>query len=537
MPTDKPATATSSAKAGASQKPVVSVLRSSGLVACMTFISRILGLLRDVVIAYVFGASNAADAFFVAFKIPNFLRRLFAEGAFNQAFIPVLAEVHQTESQDKLKEMVAYVSGALLIVLLLVTVLAVLVAPWLVWMFAPGFADQPEKLALTGQMLRITFPYILLISMAGLMAGLLNHGGRFAVPAATPIILNICFIAAALWLAPRMAVPIVALAWGVLVAGVLQLTWQLPFVAHMGLLTRPKVDFSNQRVKQVLTLMLPAIFGVSVAQINLLLDTILASLLANGSVSWLYYSDRLMELPLGVFGIAIATVILPTLSLQYAQQDKQRFSATIDWAVRMVLLIGVPAALALWLLAEPLLTSLFHYGAMTETDIHQSAGSLRAYALGLLAFMLIKVLAPGFFARQDVKTPVRIGVMAMAANMVFNLILVWEFAHVGLAMATSLSALVNACVLAVYLFRQGVWQYHQGWLVFLGRLLLACLALVAWILWLAAPVQVWFAMSLLERVAQLSLLVGTGILVYVLVVVICGMRIKHVQGPKPASDN
>jgi len=508
------------------------LLGSSLIVASMTMLSRVLGLARDVVIATLFGAGSHADAFFVAFKIPNFLRRLFAEGAFNQAFVPVLAEMSQQGSQQLLKAMVSKVAGSLLLVLSVITVIALVAAPVLALVFAPGFAGEGDKLGLTADMLRITFPYLLLISMTGFLGSLLNHAKRFAIPALTPVLLNISLITAALWLAPQMTVPVMALAWGVLAAGILQLALQLPFVAQLGLLVRPRLGFSDARVKQVMKLMLPAMFGVSVAQINLLLDTVLASLLQSGSVSWLYYSDRLMELPLGVFGIAIATVILPGLSQRHASKSPQAFSDTLDWALRMVLLVGVPAAMALALLAEPLITTLFHYGAMGDQDVLFSAASLRAYSLGLLFFMLIKVLAPGYFARQDMKTPVRIGIWAMASNMLFNLLLVWQFDHVGLAMATSLSALLNAALLGFGLYRQKIWQPGVGWGVFSLRVLLASLALFGVIYLTYQPINVWLAWDLWQRVAQLAMVVVLGTLAYGVGLVLTGLRWRHLQGPK-----
>jgi putative peptidoglycan lipid II flippase len=508
------------------------LLGSSVIVATMTMLSRILGLARDVVIATLFGAGSHADAFFVAFKIPNFLRRLFAEGAFNQAFVPVLAEMSAQDNKELLKETVSKVAGSLLLILTLVTVIALVAAPVLALVFAPGFSGDGNKLGLTADMLRITFPYLLLISMTGFLGSLLNHAKRFVIPALTPVLLNLSLITAALWLAPQMTVPVMALAWGVLAAGILQLALQLPFVAQLGLLVRPRLGFSNVRVKQVMKLMLPAMFGVSVAQINLLLDTVLASLLQSGSVSWLYYSDRLMELPLGVFGIAIATVILPGLSQRHATKSPQAFSDTLDWALRMVLLIGVPAAIALALLAEPLITTLFHYGAMGDRDVLFSAASLRAYALGLLFFMLIKVLAPGYFARQDMKTPVRIGIWAMASNMMFNLLLVWQFDHVGLAMATSLSALLNATLLGVGLYRQRIWRPSIGWGVFSLRVLLASMALVGVIYLTYQPVKTWLAWGLWQRAEHLTMIVIFGSFAYAIGLVFTGLRWGHLQGPK-----
>jgi putative peptidoglycan lipid II flippase len=508
------------------------LLGSSLIVASMTMLSRVLGLARDVVIATLFGAGSHADAFFVAFKIPNFLRRLFAEGAFNQAFVPVLAGTSEQGNKQLLQAMISRVSGTLLLVLTMVTVVAVIAAPILALIFAPGFADDGDKLGLTADMLRITFPYLLLISMTGFLGSLLNYSKRFVVPAVTPVLLNLSLIGAAIWLAPVLTVPIMALAWGVLIAGVLQVLLQLPFVAQLGLLVRPSVAFGDAKVKQVMQLMLPAMFGVSVAQVNLLLDTVLASMLQSGSVSWLYYSDRLMELPLGVFGIAIATVILPGLSKRHATKSPQAFSDTLDWALRMVLLLGVPAAVALVLLAEPLIAVLFHYGAMGSQDVLNSAASLRAYAFGLLFFMLIKVLAPGYFARLDMKTPVRIGIWAMVSNMLLNLLLVWHFDHVGLAMATSLSALLNASLLGFGLYRKKIWQPSPGWPVFILRMVVGNMALAAVLYFTVEAPQIWLSWGLWERIFQLSQVIIFGGLAYAFGVLICGLRMRHLQGPK-----
>ena len=503
------------------------LLRSSGLVGAMTMLSRVLGLVRDMVIARYFGAGAGADAFFVAFKIPNFLRRLFAEGAFSQAFVPVLSSYRAGQSVSDVKRLVNAVAGSLGMVLLAVTLVAMLGSPVLTTVFAPGFLDDEVKFALTSDMLRITFPYLLLISLTAFAGGILNSYDRFAVPAFTPVLLNLAMIAAAIWLAPLMEEPVMALAWGVLIAGALQLFFQLPFLMRLGLLPRPKVDYRHEGVSRILKLMLPALFGVSVSQINLLLDTVLASFLQTGSVSWLYYSDRLSELPLGVFGIAIATVILPSLSRKHASASVDRFAATLDWAVRAVLLIGVPAALALGLLAEPLIATLFGYGEVTDRDVIMSAQSLRAYSAGLLAFMLIKVLAPGFFAREDIRTPVRIGVIAMVANMVFNLILVFPLAHAGLALATSRSAWLNGFLLWRGLRRKGAWQSQPGWPRFLAQLVFANALLAGVILWLRAPVGEWLVMTGYQRATDMSVLVGSGVVVYFLALALAGVRVRH----------
>ncbi|EMP53918.1 Virulence factor mviN [Marinobacter santoriniensis NKSG1] len=503
------------------------LLRSSGVVGMMTMLSRVLGLVRDMVIARYFGAGTGADAFFVAFKIPNFLRRLFAEGAFSQAFVPVLSSYREGQDISEVRRLVNAVSGSLGLVLLGVTLAAILGSPLLTAVFAPGFLDNDVKFALTSEMLRITFPYLLLISLTAFAGGILNSYDRFAVPAFTPVLLNLSMIAAAIWLAPLMTEKVMALAWGVLIAGALQLFFQLPFLMRLGLLPRPKVDYRHEGVIRILKLMTPALFGVSVSQINLLLDTVLASFLQTGSVSWLYYSDRLSELPLGVFGIAIATVILPSLSRKHAAASADQFAATLDWAVRAVLLIGLPAALALLLLAEPLIATLFGYGEVTGRDVSMSAQSLRAYSVGLLAFMLIKVLAPGFFAREDTSTPVKIGVIAMVANMVFNLALILPLAHAGLALATSLSAWLNGFLLWRGLKKEGAWVSQPGWPLFLARLLIANGALAAAILWLRAPATEWLAASGVDRAMDMAILVGVGVAVYFSALALAGVRIRH----------
>ncbi|GGY79509.1 murein biosynthesis integral membrane protein MurJ [Marinobacter zhanjiangensis] len=503
------------------------LLRSSGVVGIMTMLSRVLGLVRDMVIARYFGAGASADAFFVAFKIPNFLRRLFAEGAFSQAFVPVLSVYREKGDVSEVRGLVNAVAGSLGLVLLGVTLVAMVGSPVLTALFAPGFTDDPVKFGLASDMLRITFPYLLLISLTAFAGSILNSYDRFAVPAFTPVILNLSMIGAAIFMTPLMAQPVMALAWGVVIAGALQLFFQLPFLMRLGLMPRPRVDYRHEGVKRILKLMAPALFGVSVSQINLLLDTVLASFLQTGSVSWLYYSDRLSELPLGVIGIAIGTVILPNLSRKHAAQSRDDFAATVDWAVRAVLLIGLPAAVALVMLAEPLIATLFHYGEVTDRDVAMSAQSLRAYSLGLLAFMLIKVLAPGFFAREDTVTPVKIGIFAMVANMVLNLALIVPLAHAGLALATSISAWLNALLLWRGLSKQGAWKSQPGAIRFLLQLLVANLVLAGVILLLNEPVSAWMAAGAMDRAADMAMLVVAGAGAYFLALVLAGVRIRH----------
>ena len=518
------------------------LLRSSGVVSSMTMLSRVMGLLRDVVFARIIGADAMADAFFVAFKIPNFFRRLFAEGAFSQAFVPVLAEYRETGSQAAIKALIDRVAGALGSVLIAVTVLVVIASPVMTGIFAFGFwLDHPDKFAAASGMLRITFPYLMLISLTGLAGAILNSYDRFAVPAFTPVLLNISIIVAAVFVSPYFEEPVYALAWGVLAAGVVQLIFQLPFLARIHMLPTPVVDWQDEGVKRVLRLMAPAIFGVSVSQINLLLDTMIASFLPTGSISWLYYSDRLSELPLGVFGVAIATVILPSLSRQHTAASPEKFNATMDWALRMILLIAMPAALALIILAEPILLTLFYYGdVITSHDIAMATLSLRAYAVGLVAFMLIKVLAPGYFARQDMKTPVRIGVIALVSNMLLNIALAvplhlyWGIGHVGLALATSLAAILNAWMLFRGLKKADVYIPKPGWSRFLAMLLIAnitmCLVLFGLTLGFEAlSIESWAGSVWWQRAAWMGLICTAGIVAYLLLLFVGGFRLSHLK--------
>jgi putative peptidoglycan lipid II flippase len=509
-----------------------SLLRSTVVVSSMTFISRVLGFLRDMIIARSFGAGMATDAFFVAFRIPNFMRRLFAEGAFSLAFVPVFAEYKQRHPNE-LRELVAQVTGTLMVILLVVTAVGVLAAPLLVWVFAPGFTQNAEQLELTAQLLRLTFPYLLFISLTACAGGMLNSFGQFAVPALTPTLLNVCLIGAALWLAPYFAQPVTALAWGVLVAGMAQLALQLPFLYRLGLLCRPRWGWRYPGVQRILKLMIPTLFGSSVAQINLLFDTLLASLLISGSVSWLYYSDRLLEFPLGVFGVALATVILPKLSREHAATSPAAFSRTLDWALRWALLIGLPAAVALAVLAGPMLTTLFQYGAFTAYDVRMAQQSLIAFALGLQAFILIKVLAPGFYARQDTSTPVKIGIIALVANMILNVLLIWPLAHAGLALATTLSAILNAGLLYRHLRRAEIYRPEPGWGRFLLQIIAASLVMGGGLWLLAGSLDWWLASGAWARVRWLMILIAGGLASYTLMLLAFGMRPRHLLYVEP----
>ena len=537
------------------------LLGSSLIVSAMTMISRFAGLARDVILARIFGAGDSADAFFIAFKIPQFLRRLFAEGAFSQAFVPVLAEYKSDKDEQgallAVRNLINAVAGVLSGVLLILTLVIVAAAPLVAYVFAPGFADTPDKFALTISLLRITFPYLLLISLTGMAAGILNSYGRFWVPAFTPVLLNISLITAALWWSPSLSEPVFALAWAVLIAGFAQLMFQLPFLAKIHLLPVPVWDLQHPGVRKILKLMVPALFGVSVSQINLLLDTVLASFLPTGSVSWLYYSDRLVELPLGVFGIAIATVLLPSLSSIHFSDasgdnmSRRQFVEALDWSLRCIAVVALPATIGLFVLAEPILFLLFQYQAMTPADVSMAALSLRAYSMGLIAFMVIKILATGYYAQQDMKTPVRIGIIAMIANMVFNLVFVliahyyWQVGHVGLALATSVSAWLNAILLfrglRVRLLASETEHVSFAIISRESRSLflkigIAASAMVALLIAIHSPIEFWLEASFWLRLRALAIAIVAAGALYIMVALILGVRTSQFRFLFSASD-
>lgn len=501
----------------------------------MTFLSRILGFIRDVIFARFLGADAATDAFFVAFKIPNFFRRLFAEGAFMQAFVPVLSEYKEKGSQAALKEFINRTGGTLALILMLVTIVGVIAAPLFIMAFAPGFSWQGSSYDLAVQLLRITFPYLFFIASTAFAAGILNTHGQFAIPAITPVLLNVCLISAAIWFAPKMDEPVIALAWGVFVAGAAQLAFQFPALWELGLLPRLHWGFADEGVRRILKLMVPALFGVSITQLNLLLDTLIASFLTTGSISWLYYSDRLVEFPLGVFGIALATVILPALSKRHANQQPAAFSAALDWGLRWVVLIGLPASLALLLLAEPLLATLFQYDEFTDHDVVMAARSLMAYSVGLMGFISVKILVPGFTARQDMRTPVRIGIIAIVSNMLFNIILVFPLAHAGLALATALASFVNAGLLYRGLRRDKIYIPDAGWGRFWLSAIAANLALVG-VLYVGVNTEEWLQADLWQRITNLAFWIVMAAVMYFSVLALVGLRPRHLM-QKPVSDN
>ncbi|MFH4810919.1 murein biosynthesis integral membrane protein MurJ [Vibrio alginolyticus] len=512
------------------------LLKSGMIVSAMTFISRVLGLVRDVVVANLMGAGASADVFFFANKIPNFLRRLFAEGAFSQAFVPVLTESHAQGDMDKTRELIARAAGTLGVIVSIVTILGVLGSGVVTALFGFGwFLDwmhggpAAEKFELASVMLKITFPYLWFITFVALSGAILNTLGKFAVSSFTPVFLNVMIILAAWFISPQMSQPEIGLAIGVFLGGLVQFLFQIPFLIKAGVMVKPKWGWRDPGVVKIRTLMIPALFGVSVSQINLLFDTFIASFLQTGSISWLYYSDRLLEFPLGLFGIAIATVILPALSRKHVDAQNEGFAQTMDWGVRMVILLGLPAMLGLMVLAKPMLMVLFMRGEFSPQDVHQASLSLFAYASGLLNFMLIKVLAPGYYSRQDTKTPVKYGIIAMVTNMVFNAIFAYFYGYVGLAIATALSAFVNMALLYRGLHIAEVYQITKRTVFFIIRLVIAGAAMVAAILWQLEDMSVWLEWSFAHRSGMLGMLIGLGTAVYLVVLFLTGARLKDLK--------
>jgi len=503
----------------------MNLLRALATVSSLTMVSRVLGYVRDFFIARVFGASLLTDAFFVAFKIPNLLRRMFAEGAFSQAFVPILAE-HKNRNPQEVKGLIDRVATLLALALALTAALGVALAPLIVYVTAPGFAADPGKFELTVALLRITFPYIFFISLVALAAGILNTWSRFAVPAITPALLNVSFIVGAAFFAGHFDPPVLVLAWAVFVGGVLQLGFQIPYLLKLNLLPRWRLDLHHPGVRRVLFLMVPAAFGVSVTQVSLLINQIFASFLPTGSVSWLYYADRLMELPAGVLGVALGTILLPSLSKTHADADSAEYSRLLDWGLRMTVLLALPAAAALAVLALPLIATLFQYGRFGAEDAAMTRQALVAYSAGLLGLILVKILAPGFYARQDVKTPVKIGLWTLLATQAMNFAFVGSLKHAGLALAIGLGACLNAGLLYWLLRKRNIYEPQAGWRAFLLKVL-AAVAFMAVVLfttmgeaswWLVAP---WY-----QRVAATAGLVVLGTAAYAGCLLAFGLRLR-----------
>ncbi|MGL6070308.1 murein biosynthesis integral membrane protein MurJ [Craterilacuibacter sp.] len=504
----------------------MNLLKALATVSSFTLVSRILGFVRDAIIARVFGAGFATDAFFVAFKLPNLLRRVFAEGAFSQAFVPVLAEYRRNKTEDETRAFLADISGLLGMVLIVVTLLGMLIAPWIIWVSAPGFAKEADKFALTVDLLRITFPYILFISLSSLAGSVLNTWRQFSVPAFTPTLLNVSFIACSLLLAPYFDPPVLVLAWAVFIGGIAQLAYQLPYLKKIGMLTWPRLNLKDAAVWRVIKLMGPAIFGVSIAQISLVINTIFASFLVSGSVSWMYYADRLMEFPTGILGVALGTILLPSLSKHAADQSHENYSRLLDWGMRLSLLLALPASIGLAVMSMPLIATLFMYGKFSPHDALMTQQALMAYTVGLTGLILVKVLAPGFYARQDIKTPVKVGIFTLAMTQLMNLAFVWQFKHAGLALAIGLAALINALALLVLLIRRGIYQPQAGWWLFMLKITLASGAMAAVLIGLEHFVPGNWHGHAWQRAAWLSGHILAGAIAYFGLLFAMGLRAR-----------
>jgi len=503
----------------------MNLLRTLSTVSGMTLLSRITGLVRESLKAAAFGAGAQMDAFEVAFRLPNILRRLFAEGAFSQAFVPIFSEYHRQRGEGPTRELMSRVATLLAVVLLGVTAAGVLAAPWLVYALATGFDRTPGKVELTAQMIRIVFPYLLFVSLVSLAGGVLNVFHRFAIPAFTPVLLNLSIIGAALFLAPYCEPPIVALAWGVLIGGVAQLALQVRPLWKLGMLPSPRFDWRDAGVRRVLAAMGPAVLGVSAAQISALINTQLAASLGDGRVSWITYADRLMEFPTALLGVALGTVLLPMLARHHADANPAEYSALLDWGLRLAFLLALPAALALWLLAVPLVATLYQYGRFTANDVLQTRDALLGYSVGLLGLVLVKILAPGFYARQMMKIPVRIAIGTVLFAQTLAFILMHRIGHAGLTLATSLGACLNAGLLYWGLRRRGIYRPRPGWLQFVARLVVALGVLAGVLFAVAGAPADWIGASLAERVVRLALVCGGGAAAYFAALWLLGFRL------------
>ncbi|ENX11642.1 integral membrane protein MviN [Acinetobacter variabilis] len=508
--------------------------RSTVIVSAMTMLSRVLGLVRDVVLLNVFGAGKDFDTFVVAFRIPNFFRRLFAEGAFSQAFIPVLTEYKTNRTHAEVQILISRVFGCLATFMTTLTMIAIIAAPVIMYIYAPGFHGDEAKFALATDMFRLTIPYLLFMSLTAFASSILNSYGSFSTPAFAPVLLNIAMIAGALWLTPFMAEPIMALGWAVVIAGILQLAIQIPELWRKNLLIPPKVDFKHEGVDRIMKLMLPALFGVSVTQINLLLNTVWASFMQDGSVSWLYSAERMTELPLGLIGVAIGTVILPSLSTQHTEKNPEKFRGMMDWAAKVIVLVGLPASIALFMLSTPIIQALFERGQFTFEDTQMTALALQCMSGGVIAFMLIKVFAPGFYAQQDTRTPVRVGLMAVAANAILNVIFIgffklihWEAEHMALALASTGSAMVNAGLLYFYLHQRNIFRFGAHWKKIFVQFMFANVVMIAALAyalsWYNGDVSQWM------RVLEVLILCVVGVVAYLAALVAAGFRPRHIK--------
>ncbi|MDR2031658.1 MAG: murein biosynthesis integral membrane protein MurJ [Azoarcus sp.] len=502
----------------------MNLLHALATVSGMTLLSRVCGFVRDFLFARLFGAGMMTDAFVLAFKLPNLLRRLFAEGAFSQAYVPILAEYKNRQGPEAAHALVDRVATLLALATALVALLGVVGAPLIVQVMAPGFRADAEKFALTVELARITSPYIFFIALVSLAAGILNTWNRFLVPAFTPVLLNLSIIGTALFVAPYFEPPVLALAWGVFLGGALQLLLQVRPLACIGMLPRPKFDPAYPGVRRILVLMGPAVLGVSVSQLSIVINNIIASYLATGSLSWLFYADRLMEFPNGLLGAALGTILLPSLAKLHVDARREEFSALLDWGLRLTLLLTLPATLALAILAVPLISTLFQYGAFKADDVFHTRDALLAYSVGLTGMILVKVLAPSFYARQDIRTPVKIALIALIATQLMNLVFVRPFAHAGLALSIGLAACLNAALLYLVLRRRGIHAPRPGWGRFMLQIFAALTVMGATLYFGAGEAATWLARDAPARVLWLAIIVTGGAASYFAVLFILGLR-------------
>lgn len=504
----------------------MNLLKSLFIVSAMTIFSRLLGFVRDAIIAHIFGVSMATDAFFLAFKIPNLLRRIFAEGAFSQAFMPIMIEYKTQQSIQSTRIFISCVSGLLMLGLAIITVLGMIAAPWVIYITAPGFVDTPEKFVLTAELLRIIFPYILLVSLSSLIGSILNTWNYFSIPALVPTLLNVSIIGFSLFSTPYFHPPVLALAWAVVIGGVLQLSYQLPYLSKIGMLVLPRIAWRDVGARRVIRQMVPAILGVSVSQISLIINTAFGSFLMSGSVSWMYYADRLMEFPAGVLGVTLGTILLPSLAKSFSSGNKAEYSLLLDQGLRLCLLLALPSAIALGILAKPLIFSLFQYGNFTAFDAIMTQHALVAYSVGLIGLILVKVLAPGFYSRQNIKTPVKIAMITLFMTQVMNIAFISSLKHAGLALSISLAACLNAALLYWKLRQKNLFQPQLGWMLFLRKIILGVLVMAGVLIIMIWLMPCWDQGNMFDRLLRLAAVVMAGGGTYILVIAGMGVRLR-----------
>jgi putative peptidoglycan lipid II flippase len=512
----------------------MNLLKVLSTVGMLTLLSRITGLVRESLMAVAFGAGLQMDAFQAAFRVPNILRRMFAEGAFSQAFVPILGEYQRLRGDVATRDLASSVATLLAVVLLGLSVLGVLGAPWVVYALASSFSKTPGKFELTTQLIRIMFPYILFVSLVSLAGGVLNIYRRFAIPAFTPVLLNLSIIASTIFVAPHVEPPIIALAWGVFVGGIAQLILQLRPLAQIHMLPRLSFLWRDEGVRRVLSAMGPAVLGVSAAQISALINTQLAAYLGDGRISWISYADRLMEFPSALLGVALGTVLLPSLSKHHHDANHAQYSELLDWGLRLCFLLALPAALALALLAVPLIATLYQYGRFTVNDLWQTRAALLGYSVGLLGLIAVKILAPGFYARQNMKTPVKVAVLTVVFAQTLAIILMFQIGHAGLTLSTSLGACFNATLLYIAMRRAGVYAPLPGWGSFLARVAIALLALGV-VLWFAGGDDTfWLTAGLWAKVGRLAAVVAGGAAAYFAALWLLGFRLADFNRREPS---